>query len=280
MTDIKTLHLKTEDPCTKNLAHAQEFFFTVLIPGKIELSREVFKSSPYNGELAYCDISTPSEEFFYSNPYDDLVSHFKICERLMVRLLYATEAVLYYREGGFIDDPFVILDLWEAVLGKVFQARERLPQVRVAELHDVLDDLWLSVEKSLLAFPSAADDHVQHQHYVIDYLKRAMRHVPTVNRINEELSEVNEEISQALLWSEGTSWLDRRVTAVISFLESDIQEKAKLLYEEGSESYHSFLTTSLNYVIDQVEGSDLSTVLWGDWIQERRRRIAEQATNQ
>ncbi|XP_078428022.1 exocyst complex component EXO70E2-like [Wolffia australiana] len=254
--DVDNTQLTNLDEKMATLTIAFNLLCKVLIPGEFKLAPQIFQR-----DASYFSCSV------------------MVADGVLTRLMTTVKAVLISRERASIDEPFSIIDFGTSV-GSNFtiEVQELFMGTLSQDLGKFQFEIALSVWKSLTRFQatvqaqtSSADHHARHQRYVMNYLKKLMDYEATISEVIAEFDDEEEEQNSA-----GRSPLGRRVVAAIALLESDIEEKAKQFYGEGEEGLrYLFLMNSMNYVVGEVEGSDLIAVVGKEWVVKRRHLHAE-----
>ncbi|XP_078428317.1 exocyst complex component EXO70B1-like [Wolffia australiana] len=256
--DVDNTQLTNLDEKMATLTIAFNLLCKVLIPGEFKLAPQIFQR-----DASYFSCSV------------------MVADGVLTRLMTTVKAVLISRERASIDEPFSIIDFGTSV-GSNFtiEVQELFERALSQDLEKFQYEIALSVWKSLSRFQatvqtqtSSADYHARHQRYVMNYLKRLMDYEATISEVIAGFEDEQEEEEEQN--SAGRSPLGRRVVAAIALLESDIEEKSKLFYGEGEEGLrYLFFMNSMNYVVGEVEGSDLIAVVGKEWVEKCRQEIA------
>ncbi|EPS63454.1 hypothetical protein M569_11330, partial [Genlisea aurea] len=157
------------------------------------------------------------------------------------------------------------------------------------EAKGVLDGLGEAAIGTLVEFENAVQGETSKKpthngeihplaRYVMNYLKLLADSANTLNSLLEKVETEAHHVGNINSDSdlEAVSPVARRLLALITSLESNIEEKATM-YEDGAMQY-IFLMNNILYVVQKVKDSELRTLLGDDWIRKRRGLIRQYAT--
>ena len=253
------------DETMKRWAQALKIIFEFLLASERKLCDQIFGISPSVGEICFTETTKGS----------------------IMQLLNFAEAVTIGKKSP--EKLFRVLDMYDALSSVMPEFQQLFPEEQGEFLHDeaelVLRRLGDAAEETLAMFENAVQTEASRKQesgihpltsYVMNYLKFLMDYEGTLNELlgkkglydTPELK--NEEDQQ---YSGTVSPLGRHVLEIISFLESNIEEKSKL-YEDSGLRY-VFLMNNMQYMVKRVKDGELRTVLGDDWIKKRRGQIRQ-----
>ncbi|XP_010929780.1 exocyst complex component EXO70B1-like [Elaeis guineensis] len=195
---------------------------------------------------------------------------------------------------------FRILDMYEALadvmpdLQALFLGDSR--EIICGEAEGILRRLGDAVRGTLLEFenavkgessrkPMQAGDIHPLTRYVMNYVRLLVDYSDTLDLLledggmgggaDQDRSERGENDDSRCLGS--MTPLGRRLLLLISYLESNLEEKSKL-YEDGAMQY-IFLMNNILYIVQKVKDSELGRLLGDHWIRKRRGQIRQYDTS-
>ncbi|XP_029116853.1 exocyst complex component EXO70B1-like [Elaeis guineensis] len=194
---------------------------------------------------------------------------------------------------------FRILDMYEALadvmpdLQALFSADSR--ELICGEAEGILKRLGDAVRGTLLEFENAVQRETSRKpmqggeihpltRYVMNYMRLLVVYGDTLDLLlddggmgdfsDKDRSERGESDDSRYLGS--MTPLGRRLLVLMSYLESNVEEKSKL-YEDGAMQY-IFLMNNILYIVQKVKDSELGRLLGDRWIRNHRSQIRQCAT--
>ncbi|KAJ6676498.1 EXOCYST COMPLEX PROTEIN EXO70 [Salix viminalis] len=117
--------------------------------------------------------------------------------------------------------------------------------------------------------------------YVMNYVKLLVDYSDTLNLLlendgdDDELNGLQNDDGERLLLA-SMAPITRRLLALLSTLESNLEEKSRL-YEDGAMQY-IFLMNNILYMVQKVKDSELIKILGDQWVRKHRGQIRQNAT--
>ncbi|GER31973.1 exocyst subunit exo70 family protein F1 [Striga asiatica] len=210
----------------------------------------------------------------------------------IMQLLNFGEAVAIGRRSA--EKLFRILDMYDALA-------QVLPDLKSLFIHEgagnmvheakaVLDSLGEAAIGTFVEFENAVQGESSRKpiqngeihplaRYVMNYAKLLVDYSDTLNSLLENVkveSEYLERKSSDGLELENMSLIARRLLALITSLESNIEEKSKM-YEDAAMQY-VFLMNNILYIVQKVKDSELRNLLGDNWVRKRRGLVRQYAT--
>ncbi|KAG1331473.1 Exocyst complex component EXO70B1 [Cocos nucifera] len=195
---------------------------------------------------------------------------------------------------------FRILDMYEALadvmpdLQALFSADSR--ELICGEAEGILKRLGDAVRGTLSEFENAVQRETSRKpmqageihpltRYVMNYMRLLVVYIDTFDLLlddggmgdcaDKDRSERGESDDSRYLGS--MTPLGRRLLVLISYLESNVEEKSKR-YEDGAMQY-IFLMNNILYIVQKVKDSELGRLLGDRWIRNHRSQIRQCATS-
>ncbi|CAN0905978.1 Exocyst complex component EXO70A1 [Linum grandiflorum] len=195
----------------------------------------------------------------------------------VMQLLNFGEAVSIGRRSS--EKLFRILDMYD-VLRDVIPELEMMvtDELLCGEAKGVLSGLEEAAKGTFSEFESAVQSENSKKpmlsgeihpltRYVMNYLKLVVDYSHTLNSLLEK-DEKDEE---------GSGPISRRVSALLSTLELNLEAKSKL-YEDGAMHY-IFLMNNILYIVQKIKDSELIKLVGDQWVRKRRGQIRQYATS-
>ncbi|KAF2311499.1 hypothetical protein GH714_024392 [Hevea brasiliensis] len=110
--------------------------------------------------------------------------------------------------------------------------------------------------------------------YVMNYVKLVVDYSDTLNSLLDNDEDESNDLQNED--KESTTPIARRLLALLSTLESNLEEKSRL-YEDGAMQY-IFLMNNILYIVQKVKDSDLIKLVGDQWVRKRRGQIRQYAT--
>ncbi|KAL3839112.1 hypothetical protein ACJIZ3_023703 [Penstemon smallii] len=248
----------------------------VVVPGLLSsekhLCEQIFAESDLIKEVCFLETS-------------------KVC---VMQLLNFGEAVAIGRRSA--EKLFRVLDMYDALaevipdLQTLFMDEDAGDMV-CSEAKGVLDGLGEAAIGTFVEFENAVQGEASKRpiqnadihplaRYVMNYAKLLVDYSDTLNSLL-----VNVEVESGLPVmenyensdEESMSLLARRLFALITSLESNIEEKSKM-YEDIAMQY-IFKMNNIHYIVQKIKDSELRSLLGDNWIKKRRGLIRQHATH-
>lgn len=266
--EVQRIEWKILDEKMKNWVQALKITVGVLLSGEKRLCDSVFGDLDEMKEICFNETA-------------------KGCVML---LLNFGEAVAICKRSP--EKLFRILDMYEAL-------RDALPDLQalvseefvIGEARGVLGALGEAAKGTFTEFencirnesskkPVITGDVHPLPRYVMNYLKLLVDYGDHMDLLleasEEDLYHFQNEFGGDGSQFESMSPLGRRILLLMSQLEHNLEEKARL-YEDNA-MQHIFLMNNLHYLVRKVKDSDLGKVLGDDWIRKRRGQVRQNAT--
>ncbi|XP_008781888.1 exocyst complex component EXO70B1 [Phoenix dactylifera] len=195
---------------------------------------------------------------------------------------------------------FRILDMYEALadvmpdLQALFPADSR--ELICGEAEGILRRLGDAVRGTLLEFENAVQRESSRKpmqsgeihpltRYVMNYVRLLVDYSDALNLLLEDGGMEGGADQDRSAWGESDDSrylgsmtpLGRRLLLLISYLESNLEEKSKL-YEDAAMQY-IFLMNNILYIVQKVKDSELRRLLGDHWIRKRRGQIRQYDTS-
>ncbi|GER36294.1 exocyst subunit exo70 family protein F1 [Striga asiatica] len=210
----------------------------------------------------------------------------------IMQLLNFGEAVAIGRRSA--EKLFRILDMYDGLaqvvpdLQSLFIDEGARDMVREAKA--VLDGLGEAAIGTFVEFENAVQGEASRKpvqngeihplaRYVMNYAKLLVDYCDTLNTLLENVkveSEYLERKNSDESEVESMSFIARRLLALITSLESNIEEKSRM-YEDAAMHY-IFLMNNILYIVQKVKDSELRNLLGDNWVRKRRGLIRQHAT--
>ncbi|KAK4436861.1 Exocyst complex component EXO70B1 [Sesamum alatum] len=211
----------------------------------------------------------------------------------VMQLLNFGEAVAIGKRSA--EKLFRILDMYDALaqvlpdLQELFMDEDAGDMV-CSEARGVLDGLGEAAIGTFVEFENAVQGESSRKpiqngeihplaRYVMNYAKLLVDYSDTLNLLLENVeveSDKPESENADNPEVETMSRIARRLLALITSLESNIEEKSRM-YEDAAMQY-IFLMNNILYIVQKVKDSELRKLLGDNWIKKRRGLIRQYAT--
>ncbi|KAL5748324.1 hypothetical protein ACOSQ2_025621 [Xanthoceras sorbifolium] len=234
-----------------------------------------------SGEKRHCDSIFGDSDSIREVCFNETV---KGC---VTQLLIFAEAVAIGKRSS--EKLFRILDMYDALCDVLPDLQGMVSDEFVcSEVIGVLNALGGAAKGTFAEFENAVQSEASKKpmqggeihpltRYVMNYVKLLVDYSQTLNRLLE-----NDEIEASGLQSVGDNWDDmspiaRRLLLLLTALESNIEEKARL-YDDVAMQY-IFLMNNILYVVQKVKDSELRNLLGDNWVRKRRGQVRQYATS-
>ncbi|KAB5532138.1 hypothetical protein DKX38_018808 [Salix brachista] len=235
------------------------------------------------GERRLCDVIFSGSDSAREVCFNETAKVF------LMQLLNFAEAVSIGRRSP--EKLFRILDMYDALSG-VFPDLEAMvtDEFVYSEAKGVLAGLGRAAKGTFVEFENAVKSETSRKpmlggvihpltRYVMNYVKLLVDYSDTLNSLLEndedELDGLQIDDSERLQL-ESLSPIARRLLALLSTLESNLEEKSTL-YEDGAMRY-IFRMNNILYMVQKVKDSELIKILGDQWVRNHRGQIRRYAT--
>ncbi|KAJ6375383.1 hypothetical protein OIU77_000376 [Salix suchowensis] len=235
------------------------------------------------GERRLCDVIFSGSDSAREVCFNETAKGF------LMQLLNFAEAVSIVRRSP--EKLFRILDMYDALSG-VFPDLEAMvtDEFVYSEAKGVLAGLGRAAKGTFVVFENAVKSETSRKpmlggvihpltRYVMNYVKLLVDYSDTLNSLLEndedELDGLQIDDSERLQL-ESLSPIARRLLALLSTLESNLEEKSTL-YEDGAMRY-IFRMNNILYMVQKVKDSELIKILGDQWVRNHRGQIRRYAT--
>ncbi|KZV21748.1 exocyst complex component 7-like [Dorcoceras hygrometricum] len=240
-----------------------------------------------SGEKRLCD------QIFTGSDLIKEVCFLETSKGCVMQFLNFGEAVAVGRRSA--EKLFRILDMYDALAAVIpdLQALfmdEDAGDMVCSEAKGVLDALGEAAIGTFVEFENAVQGEASRKpmqngeihpltRYVMNYAKLLVDYSDTINSLLETVEDNSgfENENNDNLETTSTSLIAQRLLALITSLESNLDEKSRM-YEDGA-LQHIFLMNNILYIVQKVKDSDLRKVLGDNWIKKRRGLIRQHATH-
>ncbi|WOL11409.1 exocyst complex component EXO70B1-like [Canna indica] len=275
--EVQKIEWRMLDDKMKKWIQAMKIFVRVLLGGERRLSDQILAASEELREE--CFVETVKGSVMQLLNFGDAIA---ICQRSSEKL-------------------FRILDMYEAladVLPDLHALFAGDPKDLICEEADgILKRLGDAVKGTLMEFGNAIQREPSRRptqggeihpmtRYVMNYARLLVVYMDTLNVLLDdgacggdqgssegcENKNTDDESSESML-----SPLGRRMLLILSYLESNLDEKSKV-YEDAAMQY-VFLMNNILYIVNKVKDSELGRLLGDHWIKKHRRQIRQYATS-
>ncbi|KAJ6825730.1 exocyst complex component EXO70B1 [Iris pallida] len=198
----------------------------------------------------------------------------------VMHLLNFGDAIAIGRRSS--EKLFRILDMYDA-LSEVMPELKDLFQSDfiVSEAEDIMVRLGEAVGGTINEFGNAVQNETSRKvllsgeihpltRYVMNYVKLLVEYSGSLESLLDDRDFVGDDGADC---GESRTSLGCRLRLLISYLESNLEEKAKL-YEDAALQF-IFLMNNMLYIIQKVKGSDLGKFLGENWVRKRRGQIRQ-----
>ncbi|KAJ6831981.1 exocyst complex component EXO70B1 [Iris pallida] len=198
----------------------------------------------------------------------------------VMQLLNFGDAIAIGRRSS--EKLFRILDMYDALLEVMPELKELFgSDFIVVEAEDILVRLGEAVKGTINEFANAVQKETSRKalpsgdihpltRYVMNYVKLLVEYSGSLDSLLDDGDFNGDDDANS---DESRSPLGCRLRLLISYLESNLEEKAKL-YEDAALQY-IFLMNNRLYIIQKVKGSDLGKFLGENWVRKRRGQIRQ-----
>ncbi|CAN1802364.1 Exocyst complex component EXO70B1 [Linum perenne] len=264
--EVQRIEWKSLDEKMKKWVQAVKIGVRVLLSGERRLCDQIFGTSDSAKEICFNENA-------------------KGC---VMQLLNFGEAVSIGRSSS--EKLFRILDMYD-VLRDVIPDLEMMvtDDFLCGEARGVLSALGEAAKGTFSEFESAVQNESSRKpmlsgeihpltRYVMNYLKLVVDYSETLNSLLGNDGE--DESSSASTANDGeeiSTPISRRVLALLSILESNLEAKSKL-YEDGA-MHCIFLMNNILYIVQKVKDSELIKLVGNQWVRKRRGQIRQYATS-
>ncbi|XP_061953766.1 exocyst complex component EXO70B1 [Populus nigra] len=266
--EVQKIEWKSLDEKMKKWVQAVKIGVRLLLSGERRLCDVIFNGSDSAREVCFNEIA-------------------KGC---LMQLLNFAEAVSIVRRSS--EKLFRILDMYDA-LSNVFPDLEAMAMDRFVygEAKGVLDGLGGAARGTFVEFENAVKSETSRKpmlggeihpltRYVMNYVKLLVDYGDTLNFLleNDDDDELNglQNDDGERLQLESMAPITRRLLALLSTLESNLEEKSRL-YDDGAMQY-IFLMNNILYMVQKVKDSELIKILGDQWVRKHRGQIRQYAT--
>ncbi|CAL1389107.1 unnamed protein product [Linum trigynum] len=266
--EVQRIEWKVLDEKMKKWVQAVKIGVRVLLTGEKRLCDQIFSTSDSAREICFNENA-------------------KGC---IMQLLNFGEAVAIGRRSS--EKLFRILDMYD-VLSVVIPDLEMMVTdgFLCGEAKGVLSGLGEAAKGTFSEFQSAVQNEASRKpmlsgeihpltRYVMNYVKLVVDYSHTLNSLFAESDEDESSGGSGSHTDDGeenATPISRRVLALLSILESNLEEKSKL-YEDGAMHY-IFLMNNILYIVQKVKDSELIKVVGDQWVRKRRGQIRQYATS-
>lgn len=205
----------------------------------------------------------------------------------VTQLLIFAEAVAIGKRSS--EKLFRILDMYDA-LSDVFPELQGMvsDEFVCSEVKGVLAALGGAAKGTFAEFENAVQSEASKKpmqggeihpltRYVMNYVKLLVDYSQTLNHLLED-----DDIDENGLRGQGENLEDmppvaRRLLLLLTTLESNIKEKARLYEDVGMQFI--FLMNNILYIVQKVKDSELRNLLGDNWVRKRRGQVRQYATS-
>ncbi|KAK1307357.1 hypothetical protein QJS10_CPA10g01580 [Acorus calamus] len=206
----------------------------------------------------------------------------------VVQLLNFGEAIVVGRRSS--EKLFRILDMYDALNDVLGDLQGLFPgetgDFLIEEAEKILEGLGDAARGTFAEFESAVKNETSRKpiqggeihplsRYVMNYVKLLVDYSDSLNQLLEDQRLDGDNGGDGDENAQCTP-LGRRLLSLISYLETNLDEKSKL-YEDAAMGY-IFLMNNVLYIVKKVKDSDLRTVLGDHWVRTRRGQVRQYAT--
>lgn len=209
----------------------------------------------------------------------------------VIQLLNFGEAISIGQRSP--EKLFRILDMYDVLLDALHDLQALFPEdcrdFICSEAEGILKGLGDAAKGTFNEFENAVRRETSRKpmqggeihpltRYVMNYASLLVDYSGTLNSLldddgNDVDDNTHEEDDR---YSGSMTPFGRRMRLMISYLETNLEEKSKL-YEDGGMQY-VFLMNNILYIVQKVKDSELRTLLGDQWVRKRRGKIRQYAT--
>ncbi|CAL9040438.1 unnamed protein product, partial [Musa banksii] len=245
------------------------------------------------GERRLCDQILAASEELREECFAETTKGF------VMQLLNFGDAIVICQRSS--EKLFRILDMYEALadvlpdLHALFAADPK--DLICDEADGILKRLGDAVKGTLMEFGNAIQKEPSRKptqggeihpmtRYVMNYVKFLVVYINTLNILLDDGGVCGTDEGCSEGWEnkntdgenfENMTPLGRRMLLIISYLESNLDEKSKV-YEDGA-MWYIFLMNNILYIVNKVKDSELGRLLGDHWIRRHRSQIRQYATS-
>ncbi|KAJ6840019.1 exocyst complex component EXO70B1 [Iris pallida] len=198
----------------------------------------------------------------------------------VMQLLNFGDAIAIGRRSS--EKLFRILDMYDVLLEVMPELKELFgSDFVIVEADDILVRLGEAVRGTINEFANAVQKETSRRalpsgdihpltRYVMNYVKLLVEYSGSLDSLLDDGDFDGNDDADS---DESRSPLGCRLRLLISYLESNLEEKMKL-YEDAALQF-IFLMNNRLYIIQKVKGSDLGKFLGENWVRKRRGQIRQ-----
>ncbi|XP_051115772.1 exocyst complex component EXO70B1-like [Andrographis paniculata] len=226
------------------------------------------------------------EQIFSTSDLIKEVCFLETSKGCVMQLLNFGEAVAIGRKSA--ERLFRILDMYDALaqglpnLQSMFMDEDAGDMV-CNEAKAVLEALGEAAIGTLVEFENAVQGEASKKptqngeihplsRYVMNYVKLLVDYSDTLNLLLENTNVENTDGLDV----DAVSPIARRLLALITSLESNMEDKSKMYDDLGM--HYIFLMNNILYIVQKVKDSELRNLLGDNWVKKRRGQIRQYAT--
>eukprot|EP00268_Persea_americana_P052989 TRINITY_DN5971_c0_g1_i1.p1 TRINITY_DN5971_c0_g1~~TRINITY_DN5971_c0_g1_i1.p1 ORF type:complete len:605 (-),score=84.92 TRINITY_DN5971_c0_g1_i1:197-2011(-) len=257
--DVQKIEWKDLDDKMKKWCQSIKIAVRFLFPGERHLTNQIFRSSSPIAEICFAETAKCS----------------------VMKLLNFAEAVSIGRPAS--EKLFRILDMYESLTGAIAELENLFSDIELGEFifgeaRVILAALREAVKCTFAEFESAVRREPQRAvqggeihpltRYVMNYIKLLVDYSNTLNSLLDDCQDNN---------SDGITPIGCRLVLIISYLESNLNEKSKL-YEDGGLQY-VFLMNNILYIVKKIKDSELRSLFGDQWVRKHRGQVRQYSTS-
>ncbi|KDP30922.1 hypothetical protein JCGZ_11298 [Jatropha curcas] len=256
--EVQKIDWRTLDEKMKKWIQAVKIGVRVLLTGEKRLCDHIFSGSDSAKEICFNETA-------------------KGC---VMQLLNFGEAVAIARRSS--EKLFRILDMYDALADVLLDLQAMVTDEFVcSEAKGVLAGLGDAAKGTFAEFENAVRSETSKKpmlngeihpltRYVMNYVKLVVDYSGTLNSLLENYEGESKDDE------ESTTPIARRLLALLSTLESNLEEKSRL-YDDAAMQY-IFLINNILYIVQKVKDSELIKLVGDQWVRKRRGQIRQYAT--
>ncbi|XP_050223780.1 exocyst complex component EXO70B1 [Mercurialis annua] len=260
--EVQKIDWRSLDEKMKKWIQAIKICVRVLLTGEKGLCDQIFSGSDSAKEICFNETA-------------------KGC---IMQLLNFGAAVSIARRSS--EKLFRILDMYDALADVLLDLEEMVSdQFVISEARDVLAGLGEAAKGTFVEFENAVKGETSKKpmlngeihpltRYVMNYVKLLVDYSGTLNSLLEDDENDSNDLQNDDV--ENTTPIARRLLALLSTLESNLEEKSRL-YEDGALQY-IFLMNNILYLEQKVKDSELINLVGDQWVRKRRGQVRQYAT--
>lgn len=260
--EVQKIDWRTLDEKMKKWIQAVKIGVRVLLTGEKRLCDHIFSGSDSAKEICFNETA-------------------KGC---VMQLLNFGEAVAIARRSS--EKLFRILDMYDALADVLPDLQGMVTDEFVcSEAKGVLVGLGDAAKGTFAEFENAVRSETSKKpmlngeihpltRYVMNYVKLVVDYSSTLNSLLENDEDESNNLQNDD--EENTTPIARRLLALLSTLESNLEEKSRL-YEDGAMQF-IFLINNILYIVQKVKDSELIKLVGDQWVRKRSGQIRQYAT--